>query len=84
MKEALIRLIYITLGFILMLIVLVTMGCAKQYVPLRHTCLPEPVLEKVEVVGGTIDKPNTKKVISNHVKVWEYVEYLLIKACKKH
>lgn len=57
-------------------------SCAKQPVVLQHHCLPEPTLEAVIVRDGIIDRDNTPKVINNHIKAWEYIEYLKIKACK--
>jgi len=73
---------YIVKYFLIILVLLLLLGgCAKQYIPLKHHCLPEPAMESVEVSGGTIDKPNTKRVISNHVRSWEYIEYLKLKGC---
>lgn len=58
-------------------------GCTKQYIPIRYKCLPEPVMESVKVQEGTIDKDNVLKVLNNHIKLWEYIEYLKIKGCHK-
>ena len=68
--------------FTVILIIIGLTGCAKQYTPLRSKCLPEPILEQVLVQGGTIDKENTIHVINNHVKAWEYIEYLRVKGCR--
>jgi len=68
--------------FILIIILLSTLACAKQYIPLKGNCLPEPSMKKVTVQYGTIDRLNTKHVINNHIKSWEYIEYLKIKGCR--
>ena len=65
-----------------LLITLCITSCAKQYVPVRYECLPDPPIEVVQVKNGYIDKDNTPKVVRNHIKAWEYIEYLKQKGCK--
>ena len=83
MRYTILRTIYLIVSIVIGVMVLLTMGCAKQYIPLKGKCLLEPVMEQVEVRGGTLDKANTIRVINNHVKSWEYIEYLKIKGCAK-
>ena len=67
----------------LILLFLIIAGCGKQYVPMKNYCREEPIMLPVEVKVGIIDESNTVKVIENHVKSWEYIEYLRIKGCSK-
>lgn len=73
---------YLFITVSIMLLSISLFGCSKQYVPVKHTCLPDPPIFKVEVKNGMIDKKNTKNVIHNHITAWKYIEYLKLKGCK--
>lgn len=58
---------------ILSVFILTFMGCASHPKIVKTPCPPRPLLNPVEVTDGELNRENTKHVIDNWERVWEYI-----------
>ena len=76
-------LLYIMGTWIILLLLLLLTSCGKQYIPINNECRLDPKLSNINVKEGCICGEELNKLIDNHITLWEYIEYLKIKAnCK--
>lgn len=66
------------------LIALFATSCGhKVYVPIKVSCPPHPVMEKVRTVDGTVSGKDLDNAIENFGKLWKHIHQIETLGCTK-